>query len=159
MSSDKAHKVQSHSECIKCIDCWVLKNVYRFTVLSVLGCCTQEKEKVGLAGGDGTNDMHKNHNKKLKEKELYIIMYRRKKKMAAKQYALTAEEALKQEYSEGFIVEKIVSAKVPVAFEKFREVVWLKNAGMFFISISSLFTSCVFADRCKSIPLNGQRQL
>ena len=47
--------------------------------------------------------------------------------MAQKQ--ITADQALAMDYSDQVVVEKIVHAKVPEAFVKFHEIVWLKNAG------------------------------
>jgi len=45
----------------------------------------------------------------------------------------TADEAAhaeSQNYTDSTTVEKIISAPVPVAFQKFREVVWLRNGGV-----------------------------
>lgn len=43
--------------------------------------------------------------------------------------SLTAEEALNQTYSDSTEVVKVVSAPIHIAFQKFHEFVWLKNAG------------------------------
>ena len=49
---------------------------------------------------------------------------------------LTAEKALAMTYTDYVAVEKVVSAPLPVAFEKFHDYVWLRNGGSF-ISIET----------------------